>query len=71
MLTPNPKCLECKGTGMIVLFSSSCKCDCIKRTESRYDKYFIELDYVNPYGKPGSKYSYPSESVHKELKGDI
>ena len=30
---PDPNCGECKGTGQIPLFTSSCVCDCVNRTE--------------------------------------
>jgi hypothetical protein len=31
-MTPDPKCARCKGTGMIELLTSSCKCDCVKKS---------------------------------------
>ena len=27
---PDPKCRWCKGTGQVVLLTSSCDCDCVK-----------------------------------------
>lgn len=30
---PDPNCVECKGTGQITLFTSSCICDCVNHIE--------------------------------------
>lgn len=71
-MTPDKKCPECGGTGVIVLFSSSRKCDCIEQTESCPKKYRMKLDYIKRiYHDPGCKVLYPGESVHEKLKGDI
>ena len=29
---PDPECKDCKGTGQITLFTSSCACDCVSKS---------------------------------------
>lgn len=39
-LKPDPECIECKGTGVIILFTSSTSCKCLKKNIDSDDVLF-------------------------------
>ncbi len=42
---PNSQCSECKGKGVITLFTSAKPCDCVDRIEwMRQEKYDLDTD---------------------------
>ncbi len=51
---PNPKCKDCKGSGQITLFVSSCECECVNSKSNFVGvidaiKNFNDALHNNPY----------------------
>ncbi len=47
-MIPDPKCTTCKGTGRIVLFSSSSNCDCLRpHKQDRLIDIYVSPDLID------------------------